>query len=199
MQSKAGLYGFIAIALALLPAYVHQYATPSDGARRDLAGLRRGDRARAERRQARRRVFVALASRPDRHRDRFAATARARTARWSTSSRTDSSRRRCFLLLGYVEEREADALAAAARRVWAGRIRASPARSASRRWPRWACPAWPDLSASSLILIGVYQAGYVWPAIVALVAIVLASAYMLRLYQDVMNGPEAPTCPCAPI
>ena len=35
------------------------------------------------------------------------------------------------------------------------------------------------------------SSGYVWPAIVALVAIVLASAYMLRLYQDIMNGPAA--------
>jgi NADH-quinone oxidoreductase subunit M len=30
---------------------------------------------------------------------------------------------------------------------------------------------------------------------VALIAIVLASAYMLRLYQDVMNGPVVPDVP----
>jgi NADH-quinone oxidoreductase subunit M len=46
-----------------------------------------------------------------------------------------------------------------------------------------------------VILIGVYQAGYVWPVIVALIAIVLASAYMLRLYQDLMNGPQRPDVP----
>jgi NADH-quinone oxidoreductase subunit M len=46
-----------------------------------------------------------------------------------------------------------------------------------------------------VILIGVYQAGYVWPVIVALIAIVLASAYMLRLYQDVMNGPQRADVP----
>ena len=39
------------------------------------------------------------------------------------------------------------------------------------------------------------QAGYVWPAIVALVAIVIASAYMIRLYQDLMNGPEVEDVP----
>jgi NADH-quinone oxidoreductase subunit M len=46
-----------------------------------------------------------------------------------------------------------------------------------------------------VILIGVYQAGYVWVAIVALVAIVLASAYALRLYQGIMNGPPVEDLP----
>jgi NADH:ubiquinone oxidoreductase subunit 4 (subunit M) len=35
----------------------------------------------------------------------------------------------------------------------------------------------------------------VWPTIVALFAIVLASAYMLRLFQSIMNGPEVPDLP----
>ena len=34
-----------------------------------------------------------------------------------------------------------------------------------------------------------------WPAIVALVAIVLAAAYLLRLFQDIMNGPELDDLP----
>jgi NADH-quinone oxidoreductase subunit M len=46
-----------------------------------------------------------------------------------------------------------------------------------------------------VILIGVYQAGYVWAVIVALVAIVLAAAYLIRLYQDIMNGPETDDVP----
>jgi NADH-quinone oxidoreductase subunit M len=33
---------------------------------------------------------------------------------------------------------------------------------------------------------------------VALVAIVIASAYMIRLYQDVMNGPEVADVPVRP-
>ena len=49
-----------------------------------------------------------------------------------------------------------------------------------------------------VILIGVYQAGFTWPAIVALVAIVLAAAYMLRLYQGIMNGPEVADVPVRP-
>jgi NADH-quinone oxidoreductase subunit M len=41
-----------------------------------------------------------------------------------------------------------------------------------------------------LILTGVYRAGFVWPAVVALVPIILAAAYMLRVLQGMMNGPE---------
>jgi NADH-quinone oxidoreductase subunit M len=56
-------------------------------------------------------------------------------------------------------------------------------------------PGLAGFSGEILILTGVFKAGFVWPAIVALVAIVLASAYMLRLLQDSMNGPEVPDLP----
>ncbi|HEY0382613.1 MAG TPA: NADH-quinone oxidoreductase subunit M [Candidatus Elarobacter sp.] len=56
-------------------------------------------------------------------------------------------------------------------------------------------PGLAGFSGEILILTGVFRAGFVWPAIVALVAIVLASAYMLRLFQTVMNGPEVPDLP----
>jgi NADH-quinone oxidoreductase subunit M len=46
-----------------------------------------------------------------------------------------------------------------------------------------------------LILTGLYRAGYVWETIVALVPIVLAAAYMLRVFQGVMQGPEVPDVP----
>lgn len=46
-----------------------------------------------------------------------------------------------------------------------------------------------------LILTGVYHAGYVWQTVVALVPIVLAAAYMLRLFQGIMHGPEVPDVP----
>lgn len=49
-----------------------------------------------------------------------------------------------------------------------------------------------------LILTGLFRGGYVWPAVLALVPIVLASAYMLRLYQGVMNGPTLPDLPERP-
>ncbi|MBD5657804.1 MAG: NADH-quinone oxidoreductase subunit M [Candidatus Eremiobacteraeota bacterium] len=46
-----------------------------------------------------------------------------------------------------------------------------------------------------LILTGLYQAGYVWQTIVALVPIVIAAAYMLRVFQGVMQGPEVDDLP----
>jgi NADH-quinone oxidoreductase subunit M len=46
-----------------------------------------------------------------------------------------------------------------------------------------------------LILTGLYRGGFGWAAIVALLPIVLASAYMLRLFQGIMNGPQVPDLP----
>ena len=46
-----------------------------------------------------------------------------------------------------------------------------------------------------IILTGLFQAGLIWAVILALIAIVLASAYMLRLFQGVMNGPEVADLP----
>ena len=46
-----------------------------------------------------------------------------------------------------------------------------------------------------LILTGLYRAGYVWQTIVALVPIVIAAAYMLRVFQGVMHGPEVDDLP----
>ncbi|MBD5606537.1 MAG: NADH-quinone oxidoreductase subunit M, partial [Candidatus Eremiobacteraeota bacterium] len=46
-----------------------------------------------------------------------------------------------------------------------------------------------------LILTGLYSAGLVWQTIVALVPIVLAAAYMLRLFQGTMHGPELADLP----
>jgi NADH-quinone oxidoreductase subunit M len=49
-----------------------------------------------------------------------------------------------------------------------------------------------------LILTGLYQAGAVWPAAIALVPIVLAAAYMLRLFQRFMHGPVRAALPQRP-
>ncbi len=46
-----------------------------------------------------------------------------------------------------------------------------------------------------LILTGLYQAGYLWAVALALVPIVIAAAYMLRVVQGVMNGPELEDLP----
>lgn len=46
-----------------------------------------------------------------------------------------------------------------------------------------------------LILTGLYGAGFVWQAGLALIPIVLAAAYILRMYQGVMHGPPAADLP----
>jgi NADH-quinone oxidoreductase subunit M len=46
-----------------------------------------------------------------------------------------------------------------------------------------------------LILTGLYHAGLIWAAIIALVPVVLAAAYMLRLFQGMMQGPEVDDLP----
>lgn len=56
-------------------------------------------------------------------------------------------------------------------------------------------PGLAGFAGEILILTGLFKAGFVWPALVALVAVVLASAYMLRLFQGVMNGPDVPDLP----
>jgi NADH-quinone oxidoreductase subunit M len=56
-------------------------------------------------------------------------------------------------------------------------------------------PGLAGFTGEILILTGIFKAGLVWPTIVALFAIVLASAYMLRLFQSIMNGPEVPDLP----
>jgi NADH-quinone oxidoreductase subunit M len=56
-------------------------------------------------------------------------------------------------------------------------------------------PGRAGFSGEILILTGLFKAGFVWPALVALLAVILASAYMLRLFQGIMNGPDVPDLP----
>ncbi|HZX67402.1 MAG TPA: proton-conducting transporter membrane subunit, partial [Candidatus Elarobacter sp.] len=56
-------------------------------------------------------------------------------------------------------------------------------------------PGLAGFAGEILILTGLFKAGVVWPAIVALLAVILASAYMLRLFQGIMNGPVVPDLP----
>jgi NADH-quinone oxidoreductase subunit M len=51
-------------------------------------------------------------------------------------------------------------------------------------------PGLAGFAGEILILTGLYQAGAVWPAILALLPVVLAAAYMLRIFQGIMHGPE---------
>lgn len=56
-------------------------------------------------------------------------------------------------------------------------------------------PGLAGFAGEIVILTGLFRAGFTTAAIIALVPIVLASAYMLRLYQGMMNGPDVPDLP----
>ncbi|HZT11314.1 MAG TPA: NADH-quinone oxidoreductase subunit M, partial [Candidatus Baltobacteraceae bacterium] len=102
-----------------------------------------------------------------------------------------------FLTLGYVEEREGTR---SLTRL-GGLGRANPKLAGAFTIAALAALGLPGLAgfAGELItLTGVFQAGLFWPALIALVPIVLASAYMLRLLQDVINGPEVEDIPQRP-
>jgi NADH-quinone oxidoreductase subunit M len=99
-----------------------------------------------------------------------------------------------FLILGYVEEREETRSLIRL----GGLGRANPRLAGAFCIAALAALGLPGLAGFAgelIILIGVYQTGLMWAAIVALVAIVLASAYILRLFQGIMNGPEVEDLP----
>jgi NADH-quinone oxidoreductase subunit M len=99
-----------------------------------------------------------------------------------------------FLLLGYVEQREDTR---SLLRL-GGLGRANPKLAGALTIAALAALGLPGLAGFAgeiVILIGVYQTGAVWATVVALIAIVLAAAYLLRLFQDIMNGPEVEDVP----
>jgi NADH-quinone oxidoreductase subunit M len=102
-----------------------------------------------------------------------------------------------FLVLGFVEEREGTRSLARLGGLGGRNPRLAGALCIAVL-AALGLPGLAGFAGELIILIGVYQAGYVWPAIVALVSIVLASAYMLRLYQDIMNGPQPDDVPERP-
>jgi NADH-quinone oxidoreductase subunit M len=193
VQSKAGLYGFLAIATVVLPAYVHEYAVPLIvlGAISLVYGaviaLVQNDVKRIVAYSSLSHlglIIIAVASQQPLALD-GALVYMVAHGLFSAA---------LFLLVGYVEERESTrALPRLGGLGWT-----NPRLSGALCVAALAALGLPGLAGFAgelLILIGLYQAGYVWPAIVALVAIVLASAYLLRLYQDVMNGPQRTDLP----
>jgi NADH-quinone oxidoreductase subunit M len=99
-----------------------------------------------------------------------------------------------FLILGYIEEREET------RSILhlGGLGRNNPKLAGAFTIAALAALGLPGLAGfvgEIVILAGVFRAGYFWPVLIALVPIVIASAYMLRLLQDAINGPEAAELP----
>jgi NADH-quinone oxidoreductase subunit M len=193
VQSKAGLYGFIVIGVALLPAPMH-LATPLMFAL-GLISLVYGALSALVQDDAKRVVAYSSLS----HLGlivlgifSFDPIALGGAVVYMIAHGLFSAG--LFLTLGEVESRE-------------------DTRSISRlgglgaRNPRLAggltivslaalgLPGLCGFAGEILILTGVYRAGYVWQTIVALVPIVLAAAYLLRVFQGIMQGPEVADVP----
>ena len=99
-----------------------------------------------------------------------------------------------FLILGYVEAREETRSLTRLGGLGA----ANPKLAGALCIASLAALGLPGLAGfvgEIIILTGVFQSGWIWAAAVALVPIILASAYMLRLFQDIMNGPQVPDLP----
>ncbi len=196
VQSKAGLYGFLAIGLALMPECVHQYALPLLVL--GSVSLIYGACIALVQTDAKRVVaysslshlgLIVLAVASGNH------IALQGAVVYIVAHGLFSAA--LFLLLGYVEEREdTRSLLRLGGLGWKNPRLAGALCIAALA--ALGLPGLAGFAGELLVLIGVYQAGYVWAVIVALVAIVLASAYMLRLYQILMNGPPVADVPVRP-
>jgi NADH-quinone oxidoreductase subunit M len=193
VQSKAGLYGFIAIALPFLNAQSHA-AQPLMIAL-GLIALVYGALVALTQTDAKRIVaysslshlgliLVAIFT--------FDPIALAGAAVYLVAHGLFSAA--CFLTLGYVEEREETRDLARL----GGLSLKNPRLAGALMLAALAALGLPGLAGFAgelLILTGVYAAGYWWAALIALVPIVLAAAYMLRMFQSIMNGPKVADLP----
>ncbi len=102
-----------------------------------------------------------------------------------------------FLVLGYVESREETRSLTRLGGLGAQNPRLAGALCIAAL-AALGLPGLAGFAGEIVILTGVYQAGWIWGVLVALVAIVLAAAYMLRLYQGIMNGPQVADLPVRP-
>jgi len=99
-----------------------------------------------------------------------------------------------FLALGYVEEREETR---SLQRL-GGLAYENPRLGGALMLAALAALGLPGLAGFAgelLILAGLYAAGFAVTALVALVPIVIAAGYMLRLFQGIMNGPKVADLP----
>ncbi|MGA8532515.1 MAG: NADH-quinone oxidoreductase subunit M [Candidatus Tumulicola sp.] len=193
VQSKAGLYGLIVVALAFMPEYLHQYSgllivlgaiSMVYGA---VSALVQHDAKRVVAYSSLSHLGLIVIAIVSGNQLALQGALVYMIAHGLFSAAL-------FIIVGYVEERE--------------RTR-SLMRLGGLGWanPRLAgafciaclaalgLPGLAGFAGELVMLIGIYQAGYLWPAIVGLVAIVLASAYFLRLYQGIMNGPALEDLP----
>jgi NADH-quinone oxidoreductase subunit M len=196
VQSKGGLYGFIAIAAPLLPGPVHAAAPWLIGL--GAIGLLYGAFVALVEDDAKRVVaysslshlgliLIAIFS--------FDPVALAGAIVYLIAHGLFSAG--LFLVLGEVESREDTRLISRLGGLGARNPRLAGA-LVILSLAALGLPGLAGFAGEILIVTGVYRAGFLWPSLFALVAIVLAAAYMLRLFQGVMQGPEVADLPQRP-
>ncbi|HUY40714.1 MAG TPA: NADH-quinone oxidoreductase subunit M [Candidatus Dormibacteraeota bacterium] len=193
VQSKAGLYGFLAITLALFPSYLTAEVPVLVilGAISLLYG-----------------AFVALVQSDMKLVVAYSSLSHLGLIVVAIASRDPLALRGAlvyivahglfsaalFLVLGFIEEREETrSLGRLGGLGWT-----NPRLTGAFGIAALAALGLPGLAGfvgELIILIGVYQGGYAWAAMLALVAIVTSAAYMLRLLQGATQGPEVPDLP----
>lgn len=193
VQSKAGLYGLIVIGMAMMPDYVKDAApwlivlgviSLLYGA---LTALTQTDAKRVVAYSSLSHlglIVVAIAS--------FNAVALQGAIVYIIAHGLFSVA--LFLTLGYVETREETRSLTRLGGLGAQNPRLAGALCIAAL-AALGLPGLAGFVGELVILTGVFQAGYAWAAIVALIPIVLAAAYMLRLFQGIMNGPEVADLP----
>lgn len=196
VQSKAGLYGFLAIGLGLMPFYVHEYAFALMllGAISLIYGavvaLVQTDAKRIVAYSSLSHLGLIVIAVASGNPLAFKGAVVYIVAHGLFSAAV-------FMVLGFIEEREGTrSLLRLGGLGWK-----NPKLAGAFCIAVLALLGLPGLAGfvgELVILIGVYQAGYIWPIVVALIAIILASAYGIRLYQDIMNGPEVEDVPARP-
>jgi len=193
VQSKAGLYGFIAIGMALFPTFMHQ-AAPLMFAL-GLTSLLYGAVVAFTQDDVKRVVaysslshlgliVLAIFS--------FNAVALAGAVVYIIAHGLFSAA--LFLVLGGVEKREGTRSLARLGGLGARNPRLAGALVIAAL-AALGLPGLCGFAGELLILTGLYKAGFVWQAALALIPIVLSAGYMLRLFQGVMNGPEVQDAP----
>ncbi len=196
VQSKAGLYGFIAIGLALMPDYLRDAALLLIvlGAISLLYGaftaLVQTDAKRVVAYSSLSHlglIVIAIAS--------FNVIALQGALIYMIGHGLFSAA--LFLILGYVESREETRSLTRLGGLGAQNPRLAGALCIAAL-AALGLPGLAGFAGEIVILTGVYQAGWILGVLVALVAIVLAAAYMLRLYQGIMNGPQVADLPVRP-
>jgi NADH-quinone oxidoreductase subunit M len=196
VQSKAGLYGLIAIGLAFMPDYLRDGALLLIvlGAISLLYGaftaLVQTDTKRIVAYSSLSHlglIVIAIAS--------FNVIALQGALIYMVAHGLFSAA--LFLILGYVESREETRSLTRLGGLGAQNPRLAGALCIAAL-AALGLPGLAGFAGEIVILTGVYQAGWIWGVVVALVAIVLASAYMLRLYQGIMNGPQVADLPVRP-